>query len=57
MIDGETVYGDGVSYQYVILSLSLVSKIKIKQIIWLLRSLELVMFPYMSLWRRTGANH
>lgn len=57
MIDGETVYGDGVSFQYVILSLSLVSKIKIKQIIWLLRSLELVMFPYMSLWRRTGANH
>lgn len=57
VIDGETVCGDGVSFQYVILSLSLVSKIKIKEIVWLLRSLELVMFPYMSLWRRTGANH
>jgi len=56
VIDGETVCEDGISFQYVILSLSLVSKIKIKQIVWLLRSLELVMFPYMSLWRRTGAN-
>lgn len=38
-------------------SLSLVSKIEIKQIVWLLRSLELVMFPDMSLWRCTDANH